>query len=47
MFQRAHAALDAAVSDQDRLDAQAQMAFAVGWMTHCGTDRDRPSVHER
>jgi hypothetical protein len=38
MFQRAHAALDAAVSDQDRLDAQAQMAFAVGWMTHCGTD---------
>jgi hypothetical protein len=38
LFQQAHAALDAAQGDQERLDAQARMAFAVGWLTHCGTD---------
>lgn len=38
LFQQAHAALDAATTDEERLDAQTRMAFAVGWLTHCATD---------
>jgi hypothetical protein len=38
LFQQAHAALDAATSDEERFDAQTRMAFAVGWLTHCATD---------
>jgi hypothetical protein len=38
MFQQAHAALDTATSDEERFNAEAQMAFAVGWLTHCATD---------
>jgi len=28
----------AATNDKDRFDAQAQQAFALGWMSHCATD---------
>jgi hypothetical protein len=38
LFQQARTALDAATTDEERLDAQTRMAFAVGWMTHCATD---------
>ena len=38
LFQNARAALDAATTDDERSNAQAQIAFAVGWITHCGTD---------
>ena len=38
LFQRARAALDAAQTDEETFDAQTRMAFAVGWLTHCGTD---------
>jgi len=38
LFRQAHAALDAASTDGERLDAQTRMAFAVGWLTHCATD---------
>lgn len=38
LFKQAHAALDAATTDDSRFDAQTRMAFAVGWLTHCATD---------
>ncbi|WP_051366342.1 hypothetical protein [Hamadaea tsunoensis] len=38
LYQQAAQAYAAAASDGDRSDAEARMAFAVGWMTHCGTD---------
>jgi hypothetical protein len=38
LFQQAHAALDAATTDEERFDAESRMAFAVGWLTHCATD---------
>jgi hypothetical protein len=38
LFQQARAAVDAAGTDDDRRDAEARMAFAVGWLSHCATD---------
>ncbi len=38
LFQQAQAALAAAATDDERKDAQARIAFAVGWMSHCATD---------
>jgi hypothetical protein len=38
LYQRARAALEAATTDTERYDAQALIAFAVGWVTHCATD---------
>jgi hypothetical protein len=38
LYQQARAARDAATTDAERADADARMAFAVGWMTHCATD---------
>jgi hypothetical protein len=38
LFQQAQAALAAAATDDERKDAQARVAFAVGWMSHCATD---------
>lgn len=38
LFQQATAALDAATTDDERQDAEARVAFAVGWMSHCATD---------
>jgi hypothetical protein len=38
MYRQARAARDAATDDGERMDAEAVMAFAVGWMTHCATD---------
>ena len=38
LFRQAHEALDSATTDSDRFDAQTRLAFAVGWLTHCGTD---------
>jgi hypothetical protein len=38
LYQQARAARDAATTDEERSDADARMAFAVGWMTHCATD---------
>ena len=38
MLRRAMASLSAAADEDARQDAQAQVAFAVGWMSHCGTD---------
>jgi hypothetical protein len=38
LFRQALQARDAATTDAERLDADARMAFAVGWMSHCATD---------
>jgi hypothetical protein len=38
LFRQARAARAAADTDEERLDADARTAFAVGWMTHCATD---------
>jgi hypothetical protein len=38
LFQQAKAARDSAATDEARLDAEARMAFAVGWLSHCATD---------
>ena len=38
LLQQAQAALDNASTDAERQDAQARVAFAVGWMSHCATD---------
>ena len=38
LFQQAQAALANATTDAERQDAQARVAFAVGWMSHCATD---------
>jgi hypothetical protein len=38
LFQQARAAFDAAGTDDERHDAEARMAFAVGWISHCATD---------
>ncbi len=38
LFSQAQAALAAATTDDERKDAQARIAFAVGWMSHCATD---------
>lgn len=38
LFQQAQAALAAATTDTERQDAEARVAFAVGWMSHCATD---------
>jgi hypothetical protein len=38
LFQQARLARDAATTDEERNDADARMAFAVGWMSHCATD---------
>ncbi len=38
LFQQAQDALAAASTDDERMDAQARMAFAVGWLSHCATD---------
>ncbi len=38
LFSQAMAALDNAGTDDERKDAEARVAFAVGWMTHCATD---------
>lgn len=38
LFQQARTALDTAGTDAERHDAEARMAFAVGWLSHCATD---------
>ncbi|MFB7470024.1 hypothetical protein [Kitasatospora sp. NPDC056184] len=38
LFRQARAARAAATTDEERADADARTAFAVGWMTHCATD---------
>ncbi|MGV8910820.1 MAG: zinc dependent phospholipase C family protein [Propionicimonas sp.] len=38
LFQQAQDALAAATTDDQRKDAEARIAFAVGWMSHCATD---------
>ncbi len=38
LFSQAQEALAAATTDETRQDAEARIAFAVGWMTHCATD---------
>jgi hypothetical protein len=38
LYRQARGARDQAVTDVDREDAEARMAFAVGWMSHCATD---------
>ncbi|GAA4491664.1 zinc dependent phospholipase C family protein [Microbacterium panaciterrae] len=38
LFQQAQDALAAATTDDERQDAQARIAFAVGWLSHCATD---------
>ena len=38
LFRQAQKALNAAGTDDERADAQARIAFAVGWMSHCATD---------
>jgi hypothetical protein len=38
LFQQAQAALASATTDDERQDAEARIAFAVGWMSHCATD---------
>ncbi len=38
LFKQAQAALASATTDTERMDAEARIAFAVGWMTHCATD---------
>lgn len=38
MYEVARAQEVAATTDKERFDAQAQQAFALGWMSHCATD---------
>jgi hypothetical protein len=38
LFEQARQAQNAATTDEERKDAETRLAFAVGWMTHCGTD---------
>ncbi len=38
LFQQAQQALANASTDAERQDAEARIAFAVGWMSHCATD---------
>jgi hypothetical protein len=38
MYRRARAARASATDDDERMDAEARMVFALGWMTHCATD---------
>jgi hypothetical protein len=38
LFQQAMDALDTATTAQQRQDAEARIAFAIGWMSHCATD---------
>lgn len=38
LFKQASEARANASTDDERSDAEARMAFAVGWMTHCATD---------
>ncbi len=38
LFKQARDALDSASTDEERFDAQARIAYAIGWMSHCGTD---------
>jgi hypothetical protein len=38
LFRQALRARDSATTDEERLDADARVAFAVGWMSHCATD---------
>lgn len=38
LYSQARAAYEAAANDTDRQDAEARLAFAVGWMSHCATD---------
>jgi hypothetical protein len=38
LYRQAREALAAAGDDDARQDAEAQLAFAVGWLTHCATD---------
>jgi hypothetical protein len=38
LFEQARDALAAAADDDGRKDAEARIAFAVGWMSHCATD---------
>ena len=38
LFQQAQAALAAATTTDERQDAEARIAFAVGWLSHCATD---------
>jgi len=38
LFQQAQEALASATTDDERQDAEARIAFAVGWMSHCATD---------
>jgi hypothetical protein len=38
MFRRAREAELAATTDDERTDAEAGQAFALGWMSHCATD---------
>ena len=38
LFEHARNALAVAADDDARKDAEARVAFAVGWMSHCATD---------
>lgn len=38
LFRQAKADLDAATDDTARQNAEARLAFAVGWLSHCATD---------
>ena len=38
LFTQAKDALASAGTDEERQDAEARIAFAVGWMSHCATD---------
>ncbi|WP_345800297.1 zinc dependent phospholipase C family protein [Microbacterium sp. AZCO] len=38
LFRQAQDALAAASTDDERMDAEARIAFAVGWLSHCATD---------
>lgn len=38
LYQQARAARDGATTDDERNDADARMAFAIGWLSHCATD---------
>jgi len=38
LFKQASDARTNATTDDERSDADARMAFAIGWMTHCATD---------
>lgn len=38
LYRQASQALAKARNDQERSDAEAQLAFAIGWMSHCATD---------